>query len=54
MNPFVLLNVLQRISHQTRTCPACRHKQLVPKTRQDAEVRCDKCGALIPPQLKSG
>ncbi len=52
MNPFVLFNVLQQVTHTARTCPACKHRQLVPKGKQDAEVRCEKCGAVIPPQPK--
>lgn len=53
MNPFALLNIFQRVRAQTRVCPVCKHRQVVPADRQGESVRCDKCGATIPPQPKA-
>jgi uncharacterized paraquat-inducible protein A len=49
MNPFALLNVFQRLRAQARQCPVCKHRQVVPEAMRGQAVRCDKCGATIPP-----
>ena len=43
------------IAHTTadalaRRCPKCRRKQVVPKGKARETVRCEKCGADIPPK----
>ena len=45
------------IAHTTadalaRRCPKCGRKQVVPKARATETVRCEKCGANIPPKRK--
>jgi hypothetical protein len=33
-----------------RQCPRCHHRQLGPKDRQHEVIRCERCGADIPPK----
>jgi ribosomal protein S27E len=49
MNPFswVIAHTVAR--RLLRECPECRHKQTVPGEKRHEEVRCDQCGAAIPP-----
>ncbi len=34
----------------TRWCPKCGRKQVVPKEKLTAVVRCERCGADVPPK----
>ena len=34
----------------TRQCPKCGRKQAVPKEKLLAEVKCERCGAALPPR----
>ena len=34
----------------TRQCPRCGRKQAVPKEKLLAEVKCERCGAAVPPK----
>ncbi len=33
-----------------RVCPGCHKKQVVSPKDVKASVKCDKCGAIIPPK----
>ncbi len=33
----------------TRWCPRCGRKQVVPEEKLTAAVRCERCGATVPP-----
>jgi ribosomal protein S27E len=35
-----------------RRCPRCRRRQIVPEAKAKETVRCEKCGADIPPGRK--
>ncbi|WP_285906003.1 hypothetical protein [Pseudodesulfovibrio pelocollis] len=52
MNLFGLLSIFQRVRARARVCPVCGHRQVVSEERRAQAVRCDKCGAAIPPGAK--
>lgn len=33
----------------TRWCPKCGRKQVVPEEKLRLEVKCERCGARVPP-----
>ncbi|HKS30050.1 MAG TPA: hypothetical protein VJS44_19665 [Pyrinomonadaceae bacterium] len=38
----------------TRWCPKCGHKLFAPKEKLMAEVKCERCGASVPPAPELG
>ena len=34
----------------TRWCPKCGRKQVAPQVKLTAEVKCERCGARVPPK----
>ena len=53
MNPFawIVAETVARTKLEmlTRWCPRCGRKQVVPEEKLTAAVRCEKCGAKVPP-----
>ncbi len=49
MNPIILA-ALNLLSKTTRVCPQCKKQQPVPANKSDEKVRCESCGADIPPR----
>jgi len=49
MNPL-LMAVISAVLHLKRTCPKCHHRQVVPSDKKRETVRCQSCGADIPPR----
>jgi len=51
MNPIFTWIVAHTTGQKlARQCPKCRQQQIVPKDKKNEAVRCQKCGATIPPK----
>jgi ribosomal protein S27E len=48
MNP-IFAAVTAALLHLKRTCPNCNRRQVVPVDKRKETVRCQFCGAAIPP-----
>ena len=44
---IVFMETIRKILGRTLVCPVCRHRQVVPKDRSAACLRCEKCCAQI-------
>lgn len=55
MNPFAWIIaetvVRTKLEMLTRWCSRCGRKQVVPEEKLTAAVRCERCGATVPPAL---
>jgi ribosomal protein S27E len=53
MNPlaWIIAETVARTKLEmlTRWCPRCGRKQVVPEEKLTAAVRCERCGATVPP-----
>ena len=53
MNPFAWIIaetvVRTKLEMLTRRCRKCGRKQVVPEEKLNAAVRCERCGATVPP-----
>lgn len=52
MNP-ILYQIISIFTQDTRTCPKCGNRQKVARVNADQPVRCNNCGADIPPHCDS-
>jgi|GEM_PF-582946 len=49
MNPL-FMGIIATVLHLVRTCPKCRHRQIVSTKKKRDTVRCKRCGSDIPPR----
>ena len=54
MNPIFMWTIAETAARATlemlnRWCPKCGRKQVVPKEKLMTEVKCERCGAGVPP-----
>lgn len=53
MNPlaWIIAETVARTKLEmlTRRCPKCGRKRVVPEKKRTAAVKCERCGAMVPP-----
>lgn len=46
-----LVDMVRRLIEKGRVCPVCGHRQ-TPRQDGQSPVRCEKCGAELPPKAQ--